>query len=235
MSRLRDRRLVLVRGRCLVTIGWSGLVPVVLLGGLFALIAAEVGAPVAGAAVVGALGGSASLLAHELGHVRSARKFPGIRAVSVSLMWGGAATTLEGAYVRGRDQIRVAVAGPAASFTLAVALIPAFCLPLPLGVRDLLLLLLLFNAVVGVVNLIPVEPLDGFKIVVGLLWSALGSETAARRVIRRLALGGLAFEAMTALVLLAEKPMLGSTSVTIAASLYGQKLLVRRVRKLRHT
>jgi len=234
MPRLRDGKLVVLRRSCPFTIGWSGLVPILLLGGLFAFIGSQVGAPVALAAVTGALGGTGSLLIHELGHVRTARKIPGIRPVGMSLMWGGAATTLDGAYARGRDQIRVAFAGPGASFALAVVLIPAMRLPLPVGFRDLVTLLILFNVAVAVVNLIPVEPLDGYKLVVGLLWSILGTEGSARRFIRRLAFGGLAFEALTAAILLVERPALGSTSIAIVAGLYGQKLLVRRARKLTH-
>jgi len=234
MGRMRDRRIVLLRRPCLVAIGWGGIAPIVLLGGLFALIGAQVGAPVAAAALVGAFAGSASLLVHELGHLTAARKATGIRPVGVSLMWAGAATTFEGTYGRARDQIRVAVAGPAASFGLAIALIAPLYLPLPQGMRNLILLLALFNATVGVVNLIPVDPLDGYKLVVGLLWSMLGSESSARRLIRRLAMGGLAFEAVSAGVLLMEKPVLGSTSIAIAASIYGQRIFVRRSRGITH-
>jgi stage IV sporulation protein FB len=226
---------VLLRRPCPVTVGWSGIAPIVLLGGLFGLIAAQVGAPVVAAALVGAVCGPLSLVVHELGHLGIARKVDGVRPIGVSLMWGGAATRLEGRYLRGRDQIMVALAGPAASIALAAALIPAFHLPLPLGVRDVVLLLLLFNVVVALVNLIPVEPLDGYKVVVGLLWSTLGSEASARRLIRRAAFGGLAVEALTALVLLAEKPVLGSTSIAIAGGLYGQKFLVRRARRPTHS
>ena len=230
MGRMRDRRLVLLRRPYVVAIGWGGIAPIVLLGGLFALIGAQVGARVAAAALVGAFAGSASLLVHELGHLMAARKVAGLRPVGVSLMWAGAATTFEGAYGRGRDQIRVAVAGPAASFVLAIALIAPLYLPLPQGVRNLILLLALFNATVGIVNLIPIDPLDGYKLFVGLLWTMLRSETSARRLLRRLAMGGLAFEAVSAGVLLIEKPALGSTSILIAASIYGQRMFVRRSR-----
>jgi Zn-dependent protease len=232
MSAFLDRKLVLARRPCLVTIGWSGIVPSILLGGLFALVGAQVGAPVAVAAVLGALGGPASLVVHELGHLRSARSVDGVRPVRVSIMWGGAATMLSGGYTRGRDQIRVALGGPAASVALAVALVPGMYLPMPLGYKNLVLLLALFNIAVAVVNLIPIEPLDGYKVIVGLLWSALGSEAAARRLIRRIAFGGFAFEAVSATVLLGEKPVLGGTAIAFAGALYGQKFLVRRIRRM---
>src|SRR6266849_7957635 len=116
MSSLRNPGVVLLQHPIPVTIGRGGLAPVIALGALFAGIGARGGLPIATAAVVGALGGTASLVAHELGHVRAARKLVGLRPISVSLIWLGAATRLEGAYASGRDQARVAIAGPRVSF-----------------------------------------------------------------------------------------------------------------------
>jgi Zn-dependent protease len=211
-----------------VTIGRGGLAPVFIFGALFALISAQGGLPIATAAVIGAIGGTASLIAHELGHVRAARKLTGLQPIGVSLIWLGAATRLEGAYSSGRDQARVAIAGPMVSFGVSLSLIPVLFLPLSLGVKDLIILLALFNIAIGVLSLIPANPLDGYKLLVGLLWSALGSEAAARRLIRRLAMPWVAFELVGAGVLLVEKPFLGPTVIAIGASLFGQKLFARR-------
>ena len=82
--------------------------------------------------------------------------------------------------------------------------------------RDMLLALALFNVVLGVVNLVPVYPLDGYKLVVGLLWSVTGSERQARRILRRVAMGLAALELPAAALLLAQKPVLGAFVVTIA-------------------
>jgi Zn-dependent protease len=214
-----------------LSIGRGAFGPVLLLGALFAWVGASGGVSVTAAAVLGAVGGTASLLVHELGHVRAARKPAGVRPVSVSLTWLGAATRLEGEYASGGEQARVAIAGPTASFAVAAVLtLSLYVLPISLGLKALVLLLALFNVAIGVVNLIPASPLDGYKLVVGLLWSRLGSEAAARRLVRRLALIVTALEVPGAAVLTVEKPLLGSAVIALAAGHFGQKLLVARCR-----
>ncbi|MDR7470738.1 MAG: site-2 protease family protein [Armatimonadota bacterium] len=76
-----------------------------------------------------------------------------------------------------RGLIAVAAAGPAANVILAIL----FGLPFKLGVVEvagslgrLLLMVVFINAVLAVFNLIPVPPLDGSKIMVGLLPGRLG-------------------------------------------------------------
>jgi Zn-dependent protease len=228
MSTLRNPGVVLLQRPIPVTIGPGGLAPIIALGALFAVISLRAGLPVAAATVLGAIGGTGSLIAHELGHVRAARKLTGLRPTGVSLVWLGAATRLEGAYASGSDQARVAIAGPRASLGVALSLVPVLFLPIPVGFKDIVITLAALNVVIGVLNLIPANPLDGYKLVVGLLWSALGSEAAARRLIRRLALIWVAVEIAGAAVLLVERPLLGTTVVVLAASFAGQKLVARR-------
>jgi len=228
-----ERRMQTLRNPAAVrvSIGWGALGPVLLLGALFAWVGARAGLPVATAAVLGAVGGTASLLVHELGHVRAARKPAGVRPVSVSLTWLGAATRLEGEYASGGEQARVAIAGPTASFAVAALLtLSLYLLPLSLGLKALVLLLAFFNVAVAVLNLVPASPLDGYKLVVGLLWSRLGSEAAARRLLRRLALAVTAVEVPGAAVLTVEKPLLGATVIALAAGHFGQKRLAVRCR-----
>ena len=228
MSRLRNPGVVLLQHPIPVTIGPGGLAPVFALGALFAMISIQGGLPVASATVIGAIGGTASLIVHELGHVRAARKLTGLRPTGVSLIWLGAATRLEGAYTSGRDQARVAIAGPRTSFGVALALVPVFFLPIPVGLKDILIVLAGLNVAIGVLSLIPANPLDGHKLIVGLLWAALGSEGTARRLIRRLAWTWAVVEIVGAGVLLVEKPLIGVSAVTIGASLFGQKIYTRR-------
>lgn len=228
MSRLRNPELVLLHSPVPVTIGEGGLLPVVVLATVFAAIGMQAGLPIVTGALIGAIGGTASLVAHELGHVRAASKLRSLRPLSVSLIWLGAATRLDGAYASGRDQARVAIAGPKVSFVAAISLLPVLFLPLPLGVKDLVVLLAALNIAIGVLSLIPANPLDGYKLFVGLLWSVLGSEAAARRFIRRLVVPWIALEVIGAVVLLVEQPFLGTTALAIGASLYGQKLYARR-------
>ena len=173
----------------LLTIGPGGFAPIALLAALFGLYGARTGIPVTLAACLGALGGTASLLVHELGHVQAARGLAGIRTVSVSLIWFGAATRLEGKYGSGREQAKVAIAGPRWSFNMAVAFFVLSFLPMPEEYRHAVVLLALFNVAIGLLNLIPVYPLDGHKLVVGLVWSATGSEKRARLILRRIGLG----------------------------------------------
>src|SRR5207249_3855033 len=81
-----------------VTIGPGGLAPILLLAGIFAAFGARTGLPIVKMALLGGIGGTASLLVHELGHVSVARRLKGIRTASVSLIWMGAASRFEGKY-----------------------------------------------------------------------------------------------------------------------------------------
>ena len=94
----------------------------------------------------------------------------------------------------------------------------------------ILLTLVFLNVALGALNLIPANPLDGYKVVVGLIWSLIGTESSARRLIRRVASAWLVVEAVCACFLLVERPALGSAVVLMAASLYSQKLFARRSR-----
>jgi Zn-dependent protease len=227
MRRLWNPKLVLLHRPVTVTIGKGGFAPVLGFAALFAVISARAGLPIAVAAVFGGVGGTASLVAHELGHVRAACRLSSPRPVGVSIIWLGAATRFEGAYRSGRDQARVAIAGPLTSFGVALSLAPILFLPIPGGLKDSLLMLFALNVAIGVLSLIPAKPLDGYKLISGLLWWMLGSEAGARRLIRRLALSWAAVEVVGTCVLLAERPLLGAMVVAVAASLFGQRFLVR--------
>jgi Zn-dependent protease len=216
------------RPRLPVTIGPGGLAPVVVLAAVFGGFGAKAGLPIAMSALLGGIGGTTSLLVHELGHVRAARRLAGIRSAAVSLIWAGAATRFEGSYANGREQARVAIAGPQASFVFAIALFLAVFLPMPVVGKELLLILVFFNLAIGVLNLVPAHPLDGHKLAVGLLWCATGSEKKARKIIRRIGLGWVAVELPSAAFLLVQKPHLGAAVIVMAASLFAQKRFVRR-------
>jgi Zn-dependent protease len=213
-----------------VRLGPGGFAPALMLGGLFAEIGARAGFSVWLAALVGATGGTLSLVLHELGHARAASRLHGIRPVAVSLMWLGAGTKLEGAYQRGRDQVRVALAGPLMSVAIAFAIVPALFIPMAPGLRDQLLTLIALNVGLAIVSLIPANPLDGYKVLVGLLWSALGTEARARRLIRRTTRSWLVVEVAGCAFLVVERPLLGMLAALMGTALIAQKRLVRRVR-----
>jgi Zn-dependent protease len=221
------RHLLLARGPVPIVLTRSGLVPVLVLAAGFALYSAG-SSPllVLGAAVVGGLGGALSLVVHELGHVRAARRLNSVRASRVSLFWLGAATQFEGAYRSGREQLRVALGGPIASLAFAFVLTFATALPGPRLVQYGLFALALLNAAIGLLTLLPVSPLDGHKIVVGVVWCFAGGEERARRIVRRFAHACMAVDFAAGTYVLVEKPLMGAFAGAIAACMYVQKRLV---------
>jgi len=223
---LRPSHSVVLRPAIPVRIGKSAFVPVVAFAALFTVFGRQLGLPFALSAVFGGVGGAVSLLFHELGHVRAASHVPSVKPTSVSFIWAGAATTFEGRYRSGRDQARVALGGPTASFTFAFALVAVCFLPSSLAVKEPLLLLALFNIALAALNLLPAYPLDGYKFVTGLLWTLTGSESKARRILRRIGIGWAMLEVPGALVLLVERPLFGGVVVTAGATLVAQKRLL---------
>jgi hypothetical protein len=116
----RSAKVVLVRRPVPIVVTFGGIVPIALLACLFVAYSASASPLVRlAAAVIGGLAGAASLVVHELGHVRTARRVGGARPTVVSLMSLGAATRFEGAHRNGREQARVAACGPAASLAPA--------------------------------------------------------------------------------------------------------------------
>jgi Zn-dependent protease len=213
-----------------IRIGADGLAPVTVMAAAFATFALETGLPVVMAALLGAVGIAASLLVHEFGHVRAARRVAGIRVVGISLIWLGAATRFEGGFENGREQARVAIAGPGASFAFALSLVALCVLPMPTPVKEAVLFLALFNVALAVMNLVPAYPLDGYKVAVGLLWSATGSEKKARKIIRRIGMGCAAIELPSAVFLLAQRPQLGVAVAVMAGGFVAQQRFVARKR-----
>jgi Zn-dependent protease len=228
---LRAARSTIAAEAVPVSVARGALVPSLLLMALFVLVGTPAGLPIGFCALLGGIGGPLSLLVHEFGHVSAARRVKGVRPARVSLIWAGAATRLEGAYSTGRDQARVAIGGPEASFALALALAAFAMLPLPMTPKGGFLLLAGFNVLVGLFNLLPAHPLDGHKVVVGLLWSKVGSECRARRIIRRIGRGWLVVELASGAVLFVEKPEIGIVTAVMAATLFGQKALMQRLRR----
>jgi Zn-dependent protease len=225
-----DRTLVLSHGPVPIVVTRGALAPVAVLAGGFAAWSVGAGALlVLGAALLGGLGGALSLIVHELGHVRAARPLESVRAKRVSLIWLGAATQFEGAYENGREQMRVALGGPAASIAFAFALALA-AVPLPHDLQFGCFGLALLNLTIGVATLLPVNPLDGYKLVVGAVWWVVGGETRARLIVRRLGFAFVGLDAVGSCFLLVEKPLIGGPVVAMGAAAYGQKLLLGRRR-----
>ncbi|MGP1682231.1 MAG: site-2 protease family protein, partial [Giesbergeria sp.] len=73
-----------------------------------------------------------------------------------------------------RDMVWVALAGPASNFIQAIAWAVLFLLLVGAGVREMFFLKMahggvLVNLLIGIFNLLPLPPLDGGRILVGLL------------------------------------------------------------------
>jgi Zn-dependent protease len=212
-----------------VLFSWSALAPVFALSTIFTMFGVEMGLPLVVSTIFGGLGCAASLLFHELGHVRAASTVPSLRPTCVSFIWAGAATTFEGRYRTGREQMRVAIAGPCASFTFALALLAVCALPAPMQIKEPLALLAVFNIALGLLNLVPASPLDGYKLAVGALWSLTGSESRARRILRRIGIGWAMLELPAAFVLVVERPLVGSILLLAGGTLFVQARLTHRL------
>jgi Zn-dependent protease len=119
-----------------------------------------------------------SVLLHELGHALVARRY-GIRTRRIILSPIGGIAQLEGMPRHPRQELAVALAGPAVNFVLAAVLwlvAPAFA-----GAPILAWLLgsvMLANLGMGLFNLVPAFPMDGGRALRALLAERMGSYRA---------------------------------------------------------
>lgn len=160
-------------------------IPVSIHWSLFALVIgfllhdlARYPAAVAGLAfVVGALS-VLSILIHELAHALAAHRF-GCRTRSIELhAFGGVAQIVGGAPTSAqaaRNDILIALAGPAANFVLYALLAGVASAVSPFGWTQLVLLSAArFNLLIGAFNLVPCFPLDGGRALLGGLRLKMG-------------------------------------------------------------
>lgn len=152
---------VRVHATFLVLLGWVGLSHLLQGHGLSAALA--------GLALVGAVFGIVVL--HELGHALTARRF-GIRTRDITLLPIGGIARLERMPKDPKQELLVAVAGPAVNVALAAAL---FAVVLALGASPipptlalvggpLAAKLMWINVALALFNLIPAFPMDGGRV-----------------------------------------------------------------------
>jgi Zn-dependent protease len=128
--------------------------------------------------VILAVGLFLSILLHELAHSLVALKY-GVGVRSITLMMLGGVSRME-KDVRADREAWMAFAGPLSSFGIAVGCYALYLLPLPQEVRVALLVLALVNVVLGAFNLLPAFPMDGGRVLRGLLATRMGKTRATR-------------------------------------------------------
>jgi Zn-dependent protease len=169
---------------------WSALLGVALLGGLLALTVLPVlvpgQTPVAyfGAGALGAATLVLSLLAHELGHALVAQRAGlGVRRITLWLL--GGVSELAAQPQRPAAQVRIALVGPMVSLALAGVFAGAAWggaeLGAPALVTGVFSWLASVNVMLAVFNLLPGTPLDGGRVLFGMIWWAGGDRDRAAR------------------------------------------------------
>lgn len=154
---------------------------------------------------------SGSILLHELFHIAAARVLH-IRVIELELMPVGGAARLENLWrLRPAQAAAIALAGPLANLLLIV-LSSALC---QWGVMsaEWTAVMIEQNAVIFVFNLLPALPMDGGRILCGLLGCRMSIASAAK-VGRRIAL----FLALGLMALSAYGLMRGRINITIPAA-----------------
>lgn len=144
----------------------------------------------------------ASILVHEMGHAVVARR-NGLGIRSVTLFVFGGVAQLEREAEDGGTEVRMALAGPAVSLVVAAVFGLAAGAPfLGAPARDVAGLLALVNGGVVLFNLVPAFPLDGGRLLRGLLWNRIGKEPATRAAARGGSLFAVFLMVMGALTLI---------------------------------
>lgn len=133
-----------------------------------------------------------SVALHELGHSVVAQR-RGLTVREILLLPIGGIAALEGKPARPRDELWIALAGPAVNFVIALGLAAAIfglnaagqfdlaaARAMTPGGSTLLALLLLGNVTLGLFNLLPIFPMDGGRVLRALLAGRFGMERGTR-------------------------------------------------------
>ena len=126
--------------------------------------------------VVFLVGVFASVLLHEFGHALMARRY-GIRTRRIVLWPMGGVAQLEGDPRTPKQELHIALAGPAVNFALAGGLW-LFTSLAGLPSYGLLASLMVANLTLGLFNLVPAFPMDGGRVLRAFLATRLGGGRA---------------------------------------------------------
>ncbi len=137
------------------------------------------------AALTGALAGS--ILVHEIAHAIAARRTD-LGEARVTLYLFGGAVSIPREPAHPSEDLRIAVAGPTASVSLALVFTLAFTLLRESAAAPpaaFVGLIALVNAGLALLNLFPAYPLDGGRVLRSMLWRINGSRTRSTRLATR--------------------------------------------------
>jgi len=139
-------------------------------------------------AVAGSVLFIAALAAHEIAHAIVARRC-GVQVRSVTLWAMGGIAELAGEPPTARADLQIAIAGPVTSLAAGLVFGGAAILDRswhgPAVVTAMLAWLSMMNVALAVFNLLPGAPLDGGRILRGLLWKWYGDRQRASRAAAR--------------------------------------------------
>lgn len=117
------------------------------------------------------------LIIHEMAHSLMAARL-GYKLNHIKIMPHGASIGGNNIYFSYKDEVFIAVAGPLSNFVLLILTMALWWLWPSAYVYTLDFFVA--NAVVGVVNLLPVYPLDGGRVLLALLSQKISRKTAVR-------------------------------------------------------
>ena len=130
----------------------------------------------------------AGLLAHELSHSLVAIR-RGIQVRDITLWLLGGIATIEDEPENARDELAIALAGPAASVAVGVVALAAAAVAFAFGSAPLLVAAVAWlgwiNIVLALFNLVPAAPLDGGRVLRAWLWLRHGDRIRAARTAAR--------------------------------------------------
>ncbi|MGD9529383.1 MAG: site-2 protease family protein, partial [Pseudonocardia sp.] len=174
-----------------VTARWSALAGTALIGVLLSVSVLPALAPGYGSAAYALAGGLAavgfgvSLLAHELAHSVVARRAR-VEVRGITLWLLGGVSELATPPRDPAAEVRIALAGPATSVALGILTGAVAAAAAGLGTPALPLATLSWlatmNLVLGVFNLLPGTPLDGGRVLHGVVWRHCGDRVRATRI-----------------------------------------------------
>lgn len=156
---------------------------------------ATLGAPTIAPVVQWAIGVAVALLflvsviAHELAHALVGRR-RGVPTTVIALGFIGGLAPLAIQAPRARDELVIALVGPAVSLLLAALLIAAGVLlgtvvPESAPIAGGVVVVGVLNLILGVISLVPAMPLDGGRVVRAVAWGRMGDRDRATSVTAR--------------------------------------------------